>query len=69
MIKNFTTVINSLIHNKDLSFDEMQSSMNQIMTGQISPIEIAGFMVALQSKGPTINEIAAAAGVMRSCFE
>ena len=65
MIKNFTTIINSLIHNKDLSFDEMQSSMNQIMTGQISPIEIAGFMVALQSKGPTINEIAAAAGVMR----
>lgn len=66
MIKNFTTIINTLIHNKDLSFDEMQSSMNQIMTGQISPIEIAGFMVALQSKGPTINEIAAAAGVMRS---
>ena len=66
MIKNFTTIINSLIHNKDLSFDEMQSSMNQIMTGQISPIEIAGFMVALQSKGPTINEIAAAAGVMRA---
>ena len=65
MIKNFTTIINSLIHNKDLSFDEMQTSMNQIMTGQISPIEIAGFMVALQSKGPTTNEIAAAAGVMR----
>jgi len=66
MIKNFTTVINSLIHNKDLSFDEMQSSMDQIMKGQISPIEIAGFMVAIQSKGPTINEIAAAAGVMRA---
>ena len=66
MIKNFTTIINSLIHNKDLSFDEMQSSMDQIMTGQISPIEIAGFMVAIQSKGPTINEIAAAAGVMRA---
>jgi len=66
MIKNFTTIINSLIHNKDLSFDEMQSSMDQIMKGQISPIEIAGFMVAIQSKGPTINEIAAAAGVMRA---
>jgi len=65
MIKNFTTIINSLIHKNDLSFDEMQTSMNQIMTGQISPIEIAGFMVALQAKGPTINEIAAAAGVMR----
>ena len=65
MIKNFTTIINSLIRKNDLSFDEMQTSMNQIMTGQISPIEIAGFMVALQAKGPTINEIAAAAGVMR----
>jgi len=65
MIKNFTTIINSLIYKNDLSFDEMQSSMNQIMTGQISSIEMAGFMVALQSKGPTIDEIAAAAGVMR----
>ena len=43
----------------------MQSAMNQIMSGEINPIQISGFMVALQIKGPTIDEIAAAAEVMR----
>ena len=65
MSNYFTIIINSLINQQDLSFKDMQSSMHKIMCGEISPIQISGFMVALQSKGPTIDEIAAAAGVMR----
>ncbi|MBT6818302.1 MAG: anthranilate phosphoribosyltransferase, partial [Nitrosomonadales bacterium] len=65
MSEQFTAIINSLINQKDISFKDMQSFMNQIMRGEISPIQISGFMVALQIKGPTIDEIAAAAGVMR----
>ena len=65
MSDQFTSIINSLINQQDLSFEDMQSCMNQIMCGEINPIQISGFMVALQIKGPTIDEIAAAAGVMR----
>jgi len=65
MSNHFTRIINSLINQQDLSFEDMKYSMNQIMCGEIHPIQISGFMVALQIKGPTIDEIAAAAGVMR----
>ena len=65
MSNHFTSIISSLINQQDLSFEDMQSAMNQIMSGEINPIQISGFMIALQIKGPTINEIAAAAEVMR----
>ncbi len=65
MSDQFINIINSLINQEDLSFEDMQSCMNQIMCGEINPIQISGFMVALQIKGPTIDEIAASAGVMR----
>ena len=65
MSNHFTDIISSLINQQDLSYGDMQSAMNQIMSGEINPIQISGFMIALQIKGPTINEIAAAAEVMR----
>ena len=65
MSNHFTDIISSLINQQDLSYGDMQSAMNQIMSGEINPIQISGFMVALQIKGPTIDEIAAAAEVMR----
>ena len=65
MSNHFTSIISSLINQQDLSYGDMQSAMNQIMSGEINPIQISGFMVALQIKGPTIDEIAAAAEVMR----
>ena len=65
MSNHFTDIISSLINQQDLSYGDMQSAMNQIMSGEINPIQISGFMIALQIKGPTIDEIAAAAEVMR----
>jgi anthranilate phosphoribosyltransferase len=65
MSNHFTSIISSLINQQDLSYEDMQSAMNQIMSGEINSIQISGFMVALQIKGPTIDEIAAAAEVMR----
>ena len=65
MSNHFTSIISSLINQQDLSFEDMQSAMNQIMSGEINPIQTSAFMVALQIKGPTIDEIAAAAEVMR----
>ena len=59
------TAINQVIEKNDLSSEDMQSVMRQIMTGEASDAQIAGFLVALRMKGETVNEIAAAASVMR----
>jgi anthranilate phosphoribosyltransferase len=49
----------------DLSPDEMASVMQQIMTGHATPAQIGGFLIGLRMKGETVDEIAAAAAVMR----
>ena len=54
-----------LIDRKDLTGSEMESVMQQVMTGEATPSQIGGFLVALRMKGETVTEVAAAAGVMR----
>ena len=49
----------------DLTTAEMQDVMRLIMTGQATPAQIGGFLVGLRLKGESVEEIAAAAGVMR----
>ncbi|TVP91796.1 MAG: anthranilate phosphoribosyltransferase [Pseudomonadaceae bacterium] len=49
----------------DLSTEEMQDVMRQIMTGQCSDAQIGGFLVALRMKSESIDEITGAAQVMR----
>ncbi len=44
----------------------MRSIMAQIMTGEITPVQIGGIITALRCKGETVTELAAAAEVMRS---
>ncbi|MEE8321412.1 MAG: anthranilate phosphoribosyltransferase [Gammaproteobacteria bacterium] len=51
---------------RDLSRDEMQSVMRSIMQGETTPAQIGGFLVGLHLKGETVNEITAAAEVMRA---
>ncbi|MBV1786983.1 anthranilate phosphoribosyltransferase [Marinobacterium sp. D7] len=49
----------------DLSRDEMVEVMRQVMTGQCSESQIAGFLVGLRMKSESIDEITGAAQVMR----
>lgn len=62
---NIQTAIQLLVDKQDLSANDMQSVMQAIMTGQATPAQIGGFLVALRMKGETVDEIAAAAKVMR----
>lgn len=55
----------ALLEKQDLCRDDMLSVMRQIMAGEFTPVQIAGFLVALRAKGETVTEIAAAAEVMR----
>jgi len=57
--------IKSVMGRQDLSVDEMSSIMQQIMTGECTPSQIGGFLVGLRMKGETVDELAAAARVMR----
>jgi anthranilate phosphoribosyltransferase len=57
--------IRLVVDRHDLSFDDMQSVMRTIMSGDATPAQIAGLLIALRMKGETIDEIAAAASVMR----
>ncbi len=57
--------IKAVIEHQDLSGDEMRSVMQQIMTGECTPSQIGGFLVGLRMKGETVDEMSAAARVMR----
>jgi anthranilate phosphoribosyltransferase len=63
---HFPTLLNQLLLRHDLSFDRMHELMQAIMTGELSPAQIAAILTALRAKGETMTEIAAAAQVMRS---
>lgn len=51
---------------RHLTAEQMRDVMYQIMTGNATPAQIGGFLIALSMKGETVTEIAAAAEVMRS---
>ena len=59
------TAIAAVVDRRDLSADDMQHVMRLIMTGEATPAQIGGFLVGLRMKGETVEEIAAAARVMR----
>ncbi|MFK8043020.1 anthranilate phosphoribosyltransferase, partial [Congregibacter sp.] len=54
-----------VVEQKDLSREEMAAVMRQIMSGDATDAQIGGLLMGLRIKGETIDEIAAAAAVMR----
>ncbi|AYA92301.1 MULTISPECIES: anthranilate phosphoribosyltransferase [Stenotrophomonas] len=53
------------IEHREIFFDEMVDLMRQIMRGDVSPMMTAAILTGLRVKKETIDEIAAAATVMR----
>lgn len=58
------TVLNQLIERIDLSEDATAWAMDQVMAGEATPAQIAGFAVALRAKGETATEISGMAQAM-----
>ncbi|MDR0640006.1 MAG: anthranilate phosphoribosyltransferase [Spirochaetaceae bacterium] len=50
---------------QDLSFDEAEAVMDEIMCGEASDIQMASYLTALSVKGETIDEITGSAAGMR----
>ncbi len=61
--------IAKLVKRENLSSDLMEQVMEEIMTNQATEAQKASFLTALAMKGETIDEITAAAKVMRSHCE
>jgi len=57
--------IQRTVEHREVFHDEMLHVMRQIMRGELTPAQIAGFIMGLRVKKETIGEIAAAAQVMR----
>ena len=66
MIKD---AISLLVKGNDLSTEMMTAVMEEIMTNEATDAQKASFLTALAMKGETIDEITAAAKVMRSHCE
>ena len=62
---NIQQAIAAVVAGIDLNSGEMTDVMRQIMTGEATPAQIGGFLIGLRMKGETVDEIAAAASVMR----
>ncbi|MGF1546221.1 MAG: anthranilate phosphoribosyltransferase [Thiotrichales bacterium] len=63
---NIQEAIRRMFEHAHLSAAEMTDVMQQIMSGQATPAQIAGFLVGLRMKGETVEEMTAAAQVMRA---
>lgn len=62
---NVQEALGHLLERRDLSMKDMNDVMRQVMTGDATPSQIGGLLVALRMKGETVDEVAAAAQVMR----
>ena len=59
------SAIHTITERRDLSRAEMIDVMRLIMTGQATPAQIGGFLIGMRMKGETVDELTAAAQVMR----
>jgi anthranilate phosphoribosyltransferase len=50
-------IIDALLAGRDLSISEATWSMDQVMTGDVTPAQLGAFLVALRAKGETVDEI------------
>lgn len=58
--------IDTLVSGSSLTFEQAAGVMEEIMSGEATPAQIAAFVTALRIKGETVEEIAGLASVMRA---
>ena len=51
---------------EDLTYEEAEAVMNEIMGGEATPVQMSAYLTALSLKGETIDEITASAAGMRA---
>ena len=65
----FKEALEKIMARQNLEEEEMYQLMHRLMSGEFTPAQIAGLLVALRMKGETVNEITGAAKAMREKAE
>jgi anthranilate phosphoribosyltransferase len=60
-----TQALDRVASGTDLSADEAAAVLREIMEGRVSETQSAGFLIALRTKGETVDEVAGLAATMR----
>ena len=63
--KNFKRLIAIVAEGQSLDETQAAEAFNIVMSGEATPSQIAGFLMALRVRGETVNEITGAARTMR----
>jgi len=66
VVPTWPDLITSLVAGEHLSASQTGWAMDQVMSGLASPVQLAGFLVALRAKGETVAELTGLADVMLS---
>src|SRR5947209_13436393 len=61
-----TRAIDALAGGRDLSLEEAAAVLSEIMAGNASEVQIGAFLIALRTKGETVDELAGLARTMRA---
>jgi anthranilate phosphoribosyltransferase len=57
-------LLTQLVQGEDLTAEQAAWAMDEVMSGEVSPVRLAGFLVGLRAKGITVTELTALADAM-----
>lgn len=64
MTHSWPDVLTELVAGRDLTEDQARWAMGEVFSGEATPAQVAGFVVALRSKGETVDEVSGIADAM-----
>jgi len=62
---HFRQLLKKMVSGQDLTFDEAAAFMDELTEGKLGDAQVAGFLMAMEAKGPCAEEIAGCASVLR----
>ncbi|GAB7183636.1 anthranilate phosphoribosyltransferase [Kitasatospora sp. Ki12] len=57
VVRSWPDLLTALLKGEDLDRSSTAWAMDRIMSGEASPAQVAGFMIALRAKGETVDEV------------
>jgi anthranilate phosphoribosyltransferase len=55
--QSFAELLHRLVVGEDLSATQARWAMDRVMSGDATPVQVAGFFIALRAKGESVNEL------------